>query len=102
VQREEVARIRVVEGTPPKASGVQRRGGQRRARHVPSRDWRPINQTSDVGHPQRDFSAGWQNDVPAHRHERAPVLRRWAAPRCQIDPICVFHLISVVRLAAVQ
>jgi hypothetical protein len=28
----------------------------------------PINQTSDAGHPQRDFSAGGQNDVPAHRH----------------------------------
>src|ERR1035438_7032677 len=42
------------------------------------------------------------SQVFAHRHERAPVLRRWAAPRCQIDPICVFHLISVVRLAAVQ
>ena len=23
-------------------------------------------------------------------------------PRCQIDPICAFHLISVVRLVAVQ
>jgi hypothetical protein len=28
-------------------------------------------------------------------------LRR-AAPRCQIDPICAFHLINVVRLVSVQ
>jgi hypothetical protein len=30
----------------------------------------PINQTSDAGHSQRDFSAGGQNDVPAHRQIR--------------------------------
>ena len=35
---------------------MQPGGGQRRARHVPSRDWWPINQTSDAGHSQRDFS----------------------------------------------
>jgi hypothetical protein len=34
----------------------------------PSRDWWPINQTSDAGDSQRDFSADGQNDVPAHRH----------------------------------
>jgi hypothetical protein len=34
----------------------------------PSRYWLPVNQTSDAGHSQRDFSAGGQNDVPAHRH----------------------------------
>jgi hypothetical protein len=38
VQCEKVVGIRVVEGTQPKASGEQRGGGQRRARHVPSRD----------------------------------------------------------------
>jgi hypothetical protein len=66
LQREEVVRIRVVEGTQPKASGVQRGGGQQHARRVPSRDWWLINHTSDAGDSQRSFSAGGQNDVPAH------------------------------------
>jgi hypothetical protein len=34
------------------------------------------------------------------RHERASAPCRPAAPRCQIDPICAFHLISVVGLVA--
>ncbi|MET9383675.1 hypothetical protein ABZY09_22060 [Streptomyces sp. NPDC002928] len=71
VQCEEVVRIRVFEGTQSKASSVQRGGGQRRP-HVPSPDRWPINQTSDAGHSQRVFSAGWQNDVCAHRRDRAP------------------------------
>jgi hypothetical protein len=70
VQREEVVRIRVVEGTQSKASGVQRGGGQRHARHVLSRDWWPIHQTTDANHSQRVFWAGRQNDVHAHRQIR--------------------------------
>ncbi len=71
VQREEVVRIRVVEGTQSEASGVQRGGGQRRARHVPSRDWWPINQTSDAGHSATGFLGG-----RAERRARSSALCR--------------------------
>jgi hypothetical protein len=71
VQREEVVRVRVVEGAQSEASGVQRGGGQRRARHVPSRDWRPVNQTPECRLLATVFSAGGQNDAPAHRQIRA-------------------------------
>ncbi|MFE5091893.1 hypothetical protein ACFRCI_16190 [Streptomyces sp. NPDC056638] len=62
VQCEEVVRIRVFECTQSKASGVQRGDGQRHT-HVPSPDRWPINQTSDAGHSQWVFSAGWQGVV---------------------------------------
>ena len=52
VQGEEVVRIRVVEGTQSKANGVQRRSGQRHARHVPLANGWPVNQISDAGHSQ--------------------------------------------------
>jgi len=54
---------------------LQRGGGQRHARHVPSRDWWQINQTSDAGHSQRGFLGGRASDVPAHRHESGCLLR---------------------------
>ncbi len=72
MQREEVVRIRVVEGAQSEAGGMQRGGGQRHARHVPPVNWWPINQTSDAGHSQREFSAGGQNDVPAHLAASGP------------------------------
>ncbi|GGO32373.1 hypothetical protein GCM10011576_62610 [Micromonospora parathelypteridis] len=74
MQREEVVRIPVVEGTQSQANGVQRGGWQRRARHVPSRNLWPTNQTSDADHSQQGFPTGGRQLPTIVRGQLPPLV----------------------------